>query len=276
MKYTGASLWNYQNMNFRERSWVPKEPRAVIVLIHGIGEHTGRYAGTAAFFNGHGLAVTGFDLYGHGESPGKRGGTLGMENTLAQLQSFVHMTTIEFKLPVVIYGHSMGGGLLAALLLRRRPPAMAAILSAPGLRITNTPPVKKALLRVLDKVIPNMQISQGFDASKLTKDTVELERYTRDKLNHGFATVRLAHEMISSGEWCIEHADQLHIPLLIMHGTADAFTDIEGSRQFNGKAPRALAYMLEWPGAYHELHNEPEREEILGAAVNWLEAIWPD
>jgi len=273
MKLTGKYDWAYQGMNFRERAWVPQDPIALIVLIHGIGEHTGRYAEAARFFNLHRLAVTGFDLFGHGESPGKRGGTLGMENTLAQLQCFIDKTVMEYGLPVIVYGHSMGGGLLAALVLRRRPRINAAILSAPGLRITNTPAAKKFLLRLVSKILPDIQISQGFNVDKLSRDQAERKRFQNDPLNHGFVTIRLAHEMISSGEWCIKNAGQLTMPLLTMHGTADAFTDIEGSRALNMRAPSRLASLLEWPGAYHELHHEPEKAKILGAAVSWINAI---
>jgi len=273
MKVTGKYEWRYQDRNFRERAWIPQDPKAMIVLIHGIGEHTGRYAEAATFFNAHRLAVTGFDLFGHGESPGQRGGTLGFENTLDQLQCFIDKTMMEYRLPVIVYGHSMGGGLLAALVLRRRPRINAAVLSAPGLRITNTPSAKKIFLRLLSKILPDMQISQGFDVDKLTRDQAERERFQSDPLNHGFVSVRLAHEMISSGEWCIKNAGQLTMPLLTMHGTADDFTDIVGSRALNAHAPSRLASLLEWPGAYHELHHEPEKAKILGAVVSWINAV---
>jgi alpha-beta hydrolase superfamily lysophospholipase len=272
MKTTGEYQWRYQQMNFLARSWVPKAPKAVIVIVHGIGEHTGRYAGMAKRFNAYGFAVTGFDLFGHGESPGKRGSTLGLENTLAQLQSFVNLNIIDYGLPVIIYGHSMGGGLLAALLLKERPPVLAAILSAPGLRIANTPPIKKSLLCCMNKFLPGIQISQGFDIDKLTRDEAERGRFIKDPLNHSYVTVRLAHEMITNGAWCIQNAGQLSTPLLIMHGTADAFTDIGGSREFVSNAPKSLVNMFEWQGAYHELHHEPEKDQILDAATSWLEA----
>ncbi|HMG09674.1 MAG TPA: lysophospholipase [Mucilaginibacter sp.] len=249
--------WSYQGVNFAGKTWSPKISDQVVVIVHGIGEHVGRYAHVANFLNSNGYAVTGIDLYGHGLSDGPRGGSKGIEFAFDYLSAFLNHVRITYQKPVVLYGHSMGGGLVTGLVLKRRPAINGVIISSPALLIPGITRISKLIFGILNTFLANFRVSKGLDMNKLTHSREVIDAFKKDKLNHDRMSIRLAYEMIKNGQWCVENAGQLSIPALLMHGSDDAFTSVTGSRIFAKQAPKHLITFKEWPGGYHELHNEP-------------------
>ncbi|MCW3466923.1 alpha/beta hydrolase [Chitinophaga nivalis] len=266
--------WSFQHTRFAGISWIPENYSRVMIIIHGIGEHVGRYEQVAAFFMQQGFAVMGIDHYGHGKSDGKRGTTPGFDFMFDYLAAFLAHVTATYNKPVVMYGHSMGGGLLTGFLLKRQPALQAAVISAPALIVGAKPGAfLKGVLRVLSAVAPNFRIAQGLDINKISHDKTAVEKFRNDPLRHDRLSLRLANDMIRNGAWCLSHADQLTVKTLLLHGNADAFTAVEGSRLFAQRAPASLLTYQEWNGYYHELHNEFSWKEVGLYIAGWLSAI---
>lgn len=263
--------WSFQQTKFHGIKWIPEKYDKVMVIVHGIGEHLARYEHVADFFMKRGFAVTGIDHYGHGKTDGLRGASKGFEFMFDYLQEFLQDIKIQFHKPVVMYGHSMGGGVLTGFLLKRQPELLAAVISAPALIIGTHPgPLLKGILRIVTAVVPNLRIPQGLDINKISHDRTAVEKFKNDPLRHEKLSFRLANDMIRNGEWCLNHATKLTIRTLLIHGNADEFTAVEGSRQFAAAAQASLLTFKEWDNLYHEIHNEPESGEVLNYIADWL------
>jgi len=266
--------WFYKGVRLAGTTWEPETTDRAIVVVHGIGEHMGRYDYFAHHFMQHNYVVTGVDHYGHGNSAGKRGTTKGYDFNFDYLDAFIRYVKEEYGKPVVLYGHSMGGGIVAGYLLTRQPDILAAVLSAPALLLAREP--SKLLTRTvgaLSKIAPDFRIDQGVDIDKISHLPEVVHSLKNDPLHFDKVSLQLAYEMVANGEWCIENAHLLRIPTLLMHGDADEFTSIKGSDRFAAKAPaQFLSYKI-WPGAFHELHADTERDEILGFVAGWLSQI---
>lgn len=266
--------WSFRNTRFHGISWIPDQFSRVMIIVHGIGEEVGRYDHVARFFNGEGYAVLGIDHYGHGKTDGKRGATPGFEYMFDYTAAFLAYAKELYQQPVVMYGHSMGGGLLTGFLLHRTPDILGAVISAPALIVAKRPgSFLRGLLRVLNRVVPNLRLNQGLDITKVSHDTDEIEKFRHNPLRHDKMSVRLASDMIQNGLWCLEHAHALKIRSLLIHGSEDEFTAVDGSRLFAERAPAGLLTYREWPGDYHELHNEINRQEVLLFVAGWLSAL---
>ncbi|MDR6568365.1 alpha/beta hydrolase [Chitinophaga ginsengisegetis] len=266
--------WFYQRTRFHGINWIPENFGRVMIVVHGIGEHIGRYDHVAAFFMKEGYLVIGIDHYGHGKSDGTKGATKGFEFMFDYLQSFVRHVEDTYHKPVVMYGHSMGGGVLTGFLLRRQPEILAAVISAPALIIGMRPGgFLKGVLKVASAIAPNIRIKQGLDINKISHDKTEVEKFRADPLRHDKLSLRLANDMIQNGAWCLLHAAELCVPSLLIHGNADEFTAVEGSRLFAERAPSALLTYREWEGMYHEMHNEPASREVLLFIAGWLSNV---
>jgi acylglycerol lipase len=266
--------WFYQRTKFHGINWIPENFQRVMIIVHGIGEHMGRYDHVAAFFMKEGYAVIGIDHYGHGKSDGKRGASRGFDFMFDYLHSFHRHVKDTYGKPIVMYGHSMGGGVLTGYLLRRQPELLAAVISAPALIIGTRPGgFLKGFLHVASSLVPHLRINQGLDINKISHDKGAVEKFREDPLRHDKLSLRLADDMIRNGAWCLEHAERLSVPALLIHGNADEFTAVEGSRLFAERAPSALLTYREWDGLYHEMHNEPDARDVLLLVAGWLSNV---
>lgn len=266
--------WHFKGRKFHGVTWQPAHYDRVMVVIHGIGEHVERYAPLAEFFNGEGYLVTGIDHFGHGQSDGQRGDALPLEAIFDYLEAFLQYTGSAHPAPMVLYGHSMGGGLLTGLLLHRQPDVQAAVISAPALLLPQKPnALLRGVLKAGASLLPHLRVKAPLDINKISHDESEVEKFRNDPLRHPYASLRLMHILVSNGRWCLRHAYRLQIPTLLMHGDADAFTSVDGSRQFAQKAPDKLVTYKEWNDLFHEMHNEPQRAEIFQFMAGWLSAV---
>ncbi|MBS0029179.1 alpha/beta hydrolase [Chitinophaga sp. 22321] len=266
--------WTFRDTRFHGINWIPDKSDRVMIIVHGIGEHIGRYDHVAAFFMKEGFMVIGVDHYGHGKSDGKKGASKGFPFMFDYLEAFLEKVKNDYGKPVVMYGHSMGGGVLTGFLLHRHPGLSATVISAPALIIGTRPgSFLKGTLKVLSAIAPNLRIKQGFDIHKISHDKAAVEKFRKDPLRHEKISLWLANDMIQNGAWCLLHAASLKVKTLLIHGSADEFTAVEGSRLFAERAPAALLTYREWEGMYHEMHNEPDSRDVLLFMAGWLSNV---
>ncbi|MHB0858780.1 MAG: alpha/beta hydrolase [Anaerolineae bacterium] len=255
------------------RDWRPSgDPRALVCLLHGLGEHSGRYAHVAAHLCGAGLAVTALDLRGHGRSGGPRGHAPTYDTLMDDIAAFLELSAKRYPghLPF-LYGHSLGGNLVLNYALRRQPNLAGVIASAPGLRAKfQVPAWKLALGKVLYNLWPSFSMPSGLDRVSLAHEAAVVRAYEDDALVHGRVSARLGLDTIKSGLWALEHADEMRLPLLLMHGAADAITDVEASRAFAERAG-ACCTLVVWEGFFHEIHNEAESRQVMDKVVDFCE-----
>ncbi len=270
----------HRTMTLREQpylfaqAWQPPAPKGVVCLVHGLGEHSGRYGWLAEALNAAGFALLAMDLPGHGRSEGKRGHWSGYEDTLDAMGLLLQRAETEFPdLPRFLYGHSLGGNLVLNYALRRdTSPLRGVVASSPWLRLTMKPPAYKIwLARTAGRLLPSFVQPNGLRAEDLSHDPAVVQGYEADPLVHHNISAALFLQTHEAGQWAMAHAGELSVPLLLMHGTADPITDPEASREFCERAGEWCTLRL-WPDMYHEVHNEIGREEVYQALIAWLEA----
>jgi alpha-beta hydrolase superfamily lysophospholipase len=270
MEYQEDYLTTSDNLRLLWRSWeTSASPRGTLLLIHGLGEHAGRYGHLAQAFNHAGFTVQAFDLRGHGRSEGVRGHTPSFDYWLEDVDLLLQQA--DPKLPIFLYGHSLGGLIAAVYALRRDEPEISYILSGPGFRRAFEVPAYKIFLAiVLAKLQPTFSQSSGLDPSTLSHDPAVVRAYREDPLVHDWATARLYIEATSAGEWALETADSFVDPLLLVFGAEDRLVDVEAGEHFYHHASSEDKSMRIWPGLYHEIHNETPYEPILEHMVAWV------
>jgi acylglycerol lipase len=262
-------------LKLQGQGWEPNvASKKVVCLVHGIGEHSGRYDHVAETFNQAGYALLTFDLRGHGRSEGKRGHATNFDILISDISQL--LATAKQRFPnrqTFLYGHSFGGGLVIRHALSQRAGLAGVIASAPLFRTTFKPPARKmVLLRTLYGLRPSLTIPSGVEDMALSRDLNMVRLYRSDPLIHDRISARLTVDMLRNGEWNLQHAAEFPCPLLLMHGGADRITSPEASRQFAKKAGSACTLKI-WKGLFHELHNEPEQNEVLNYVLTWLAAV---
>jgi alpha-beta hydrolase superfamily lysophospholipase len=248
-------------------------PRAAILLVHGLGEHAGRYSGWAERFNERGVTLNAFDLPGHGRSEGQWGVIPSPEKVYDTIDTLL----LEMKgtypgVPLFLYGHSLGGGIVLNYLIRRKPAVTGAIVTSPWIILTETPPAVKLLLaNVVGSIMPGMTQPSGLKIEYLSRDPEVARAYRNDPLVHGLISAGLYRWMTSAAEETMARASEIDVPLLLAHGRDDMITSPSGSVQVAGSAPRATLKL--WDGGYHELHNDPLKEEHFDFITEWMDTL---
>jgi len=245
--------------------------------VHGLGEHSGRYAHVATALNNAGYALLGFDLRGHGRSDGPRGHTPAYDVLMTDIDRLLDEAAIRYAgLPRFLYGHSLGGNLVLNHALRRKPAITGIIATSPAIRLEAPLPASQvALAKVMNKVRPGLQMANGLALEGLARDPDVIRAYTSDPLVHNKISVRLALGMFEAGEWALAHAAEFPLPLLLVHGTKDMITSAKASQEFATKMPAGRCTLKLWEGFYHETHNEPEKAEVLRFMIDWLNRSLP-
>lgn len=265
--------WTVHNTDFFGQYWKADNAKAIVAIVHGMGEHSSRYADTVVpFLNKAGYSVIAYDHFGHGKTKGKRGHNPGFEAVLDSISTIIGKG-FEFlgnDLPLFLYGHSMGGNAVANYILKRNDKRVkGAIISSPMLKLAFDPPAwKMAAAKVMKNIYPAFQESTGLDSSAISRDKTEVDKYNNDPLVHDKITVNFSLPFFEAGDWAIEHANELNIPVFMIHGTADRLTDYKGTEAFAAKTDKATLKLYE--GGYHELHNDIVKDEVLNDIVAWL------
>lgn len=249
-----------------------ENPKAVICLVHGMGEHTGRYGHVSGFFAERGMATLGFDQRGHGKSGGKRGHTPSYDLLQESVAQLVKTASEKYPgVPLILYGHSMGGNLVLNYAIRNGSGVKAVVGSSPYLRLAFVPPKwKVTLANVMGSLLPGLQQPTGLATAMLSHDPAVVKAYENDPLVHDKITVAYYLSIEKSGEWAIQHAAELKVPTLVFHGAGDQITSHEATREFAENA-QGNAELKLWDNLYHETHNEPEYRQVLGYVADWIE-----
>jgi alpha-beta hydrolase superfamily lysophospholipase len=256
------------------QGWEPKPPpRDVVCLVHGLGEHSGRYAHVAEAFGLAGYATLALDQRGHGKTSGPRGQAPSFEAFMDDIGRLLQEADRRYPgLPQYLYGHSMGGSFVLNYVLQRRPRLAGVIASAPALETAFTPPAwKVAIGKLLVNWWPGLTLPNGLEVDSISRDPEVVRRYREDPLVHRRLSARLGLDLLRYGRWALDHAAEFSLPLLLMHGGADRLTSAQASREFAARAGEGCTLKI-WKGFFHELHNEPEKELVLDYVVDWLNA----
>ncbi|MCF7823461.1 MAG: lysophospholipase [Candidatus Marinimicrobia bacterium] len=262
------------NFNLFERTWSQEAAKGVVLMTHGIAEHSGRYEHIAKSLNAAGYSVVAFDLRGHGNSSGKRNYVNSFQDYLNDLEEVLTRTKEKFpSLPLFLFGHSMGGGIVTLFTIERKPDVRGILLSAPSVKVSDdiSPLLQKisGLLSIIAPKLPAVKLA----SADISKDPLVVEAYDNDPLNYrGGILARTGSELLKSTKSIGALASTIRLPILIMHGTSDKLADVSGSKMLYGKVGSADKTLKLYEGLYHEILNEPEQDQVKSDMIAWLDA----
>ncbi|MCE9644760.1 MAG: lysophospholipase [Chloroflexi bacterium] len=275
MKKFETTWKTHDGLEIFAQGWEPDviPPKAVVCLVHGLGEHTSRYAHVAGAFGREGFITFGADLRGHGRSGGARGHVSSIEDFMKDIDLLLKQADARYAgLPVILYGHSLGGILVLHYGLLRKPRIKGVIATSSGLRTAlEDQPAKIALARILGSIMPAVSIASGLDANAISRDPMVVEAYKNDPLVHDRVSLGFGKTMIGVVAWTLAHAGEFPLPLLLLHGKADAIAYSSGSVEFAAALKDKCTLVL-WDDAFHELHNEPEKDKVFKTMTLWMDA----
>ncbi|WP_067927884.1 alpha/beta hydrolase [Alicyclobacillus shizuokensis] len=265
-------------VKLKDWHWPTHGARAVVLLVHGAGEHCGRYEWLASQWQRRRYAVLGTDLPGLGRSGGRRGHIDSFEQYLHVVDRLVRRADELYpNIPHILFGHSMGG-LIVVRYLQTRPQAQrnlrAAVLSSPCLQLSMTVPRFKArMATVLDRVWPRLQQPNGIQADSISRSAEVVHAYANDPLLVQTVSVRWFMELQRAMAAATAHPSRFSIPVLILQAGADKLVSPEASRRFADQLQAPSKRFLLFEACYHELFNEPERELVFTEMVKWLDEV---
>ena len=273
MKHSEFEFKTFDRLSLFGQSWQPEDrPRAVVYLIHGLGEHSGRYSHVADRLTQAGYSMFAFDLRGHGKSPGPRGHIPSYEALMKDISSLLEVANKQFpQLSSFLYGHSLGGNLVLNYILRHQPQLKGVIVSDPWLRLAfESPRFKIILAQITDYIWPSFSQKNGLDTKVLSRDPEVVHAYENNPLVHDHISSRMFIGIYQSGYWALEHASEFSLPLLLMHGGDDKIISVKASGEFADQISENCTFKI-WDGLYHDIHNEPEKEEVFKFLIDWLD-----
>ena len=256
------------------QKWLPDDrPKALILLVHGYAEHTGRYQYFAGHCVARGYAVYAVDHWGHGKSDG----TPGFVPGFAVFRDGVDQLLVQAKqdhsdLPIILVGHSMGGLISATYLLTEQTSFAACVLSGPAIKAAEEPSAfLKAISGFLSRFFPRLGVLE-LDPNGVSRDPKVVADYLADPLVYnGKIGARLATEMLANMTIVQNNAGQISLPLLMLHGEDDSLAGVEGSRFLDAHVSSQDKMLKIYPGLFHEIFNEPEKDKVLTDMTDWLD-----
>ena len=255
--------------------WTPgTEPRGVVVLSHGLGEHARRYDHVAARFGQDGLVTYALDHRGHGRSGGKRVLVKDISEYTGDFDTLVGIATKEHPgVTRIVLGHSMGGGIVFAYGVEHPDDYDLMVLSGPAVAAqTAVSPVLAWFAKAVGAIAPGLPL-QELDASAVSRDPAVVNAYNTDPLvYHGKVPAGIGRALLLVGETMPQRAAALTAPLLVVHGSEDRLIPVDGSRQLVEAVGGSDVELKVYPGLYHEVFNEPERGQVLDDVVSWINA----
>lgn len=249
--------------------------RAVVVLVHGIGEHAGRYRHVAERLNDWGFAVRAADHYGHGASSGPRGGLPSVMRLVDDLALVVDDTRRAHPgVPLVLLGHSLGGLVAASFVARAVRKVDALVLSSPGLD-PGLGAFQKLMIALLSRVAPDLRVGNGLDDAYLSHDPAVVRAYRDDPLCHDRIGARLARFLADEGAVVQAAAPQWQVPTLLIYAGDDRLVKSAASHAFAAAAPASVLSATCFQALYHEIFNERDTTPVFGTLRRWLDERFP-
>jgi alpha-beta hydrolase superfamily lysophospholipase len=275
MKHIEGNFAGVRNVNIYYQGWLPDDDvKAVLLVVHGLGEHSGRYMNVVNHFVPLGYAVYGLDHIGHGRSDGIREFVERWDDFTDTLTIFYGMITAwHGGKPIFLLGHSMGGAITAYHLLDHQADFSGAIISAPAVKIGDS--VSQLTItvgKVLSRLVPKMGLI-ALDVDSISRDPEVVQAYVNDPLVfHGKTPARLAAELLSAMQRISAEASKITLPFIVVQGAADTLVDPSGAQMLYDEASSEDKTLKIYDGLYHEVFNEPERDLVLKDVEDWLES----
>ncbi len=265
---------NAQGLRIHAKHWPVEKPVATITLVHGMGEHIGRYAHLAQWFNRNAVAVLGYDQQGYGRSEGRRGHAKNLDVLLDDIGLALEESRRRYPdVPHFLYGHSMGGNLVLNYLLQRKPELAGVIATAPWIRLAFPAPLLKVLAgRVLHRFLPTLRLPNGLAVHFLSHDPAVVAAYQNDQLVHNQLSLAAGIQLLDASIRLDQYAGETPLPLLLQHGGDDKLTSAQATRDLAERLQGSVTHK-EWPGLYHEIHNEPEQEKVFAFTLDWMRRV---
>ncbi len=253
MKHSESTFSGYENLSLFYQSWLPEgETKAVVAIVHGFGEHSGRYMNVVNKLLPLGFAVYGFDHRGHGKSPGQRGHILQWKEFTEDVHRFLDVVQEEQKnTPLFLMGHSLGGLIVLNYVIANPQGLEGVVASGPLLSQPGISPLLLMLSKIMSKIWPGFSIDTKLDVNTISRDPEVTKAYEQDPLVHSMASARFGTEITAATEWTQAHADKINLPLLIVHGEADVLVDPQGSAVFFENVTFADKQRIVYPDGRH-------------------------
>lgn len=251
--------------------WLPESPvRAMIIMVHGIGEHCGCYEHLAEKYADQFVGFLAFDLRGHGRSPGKRGHTT-LKDIKNDLRTVIRNVRKKFpKVPVILYGHSMGGHAVLSYALDKKVKVQGIIASSPWLKLEHPPAVFLIkLAKAVSRILPSLTVQTGVTSDQLAKGETATKSTKTDPLMHKKISLKLFADLWENGEKILCSKHKLNIPLLLMHGKDDRLTSYQASKLFAQNAGKFTDFKA-WKNMNHDLHNDQGNEAVFQYTLKWI------
>lgn len=266
---------NSAGIDIFHQRWMVENPRGAVLIIHGLGEHSGRYGHLLDAMTDTQACFFALDHQGHGRSGGKRGHIDDFADYVADIRQFIDQVIKKEApgLPLICLGHSMGGLIAAYFALSHQPGLTALILSAPAfIPGVKVPAVQAAAAKIFSRILPRLTQSNKLNADDLSHDPETIRDYLADPLVHDRVSTRWFVSLLATADQCLARAGELTLPLLVFHGTEDKMVSAEGSRIFFDRARSVDKTLKLFGGLYHETMNETpqDREVVLRTVADWI------
>ena len=279
LDYRNGSFAGAGDLPLYYQAWMPPDgqpKKAVLINLHGLGDHSGLYPTLASHFPARGIALYAYDMRGNGRSPGQRAYLRGWHEYRGDLHAFLaSVREWEKDLPVFILGNSLGGLVVLDYALHYPTGLSGVIAAAPPLGELGVPSFLMALGRLMSRIWPRFSLEVGMDLSGLARDPAVVAKVLADPLFHRRGTARLSTEVTAAIRRVQARAESLSVPLLILHGSADRMVPPSGSRSFFAKVRYPDREFREYPEAYHGLFADLNFDLVLRDVERWMEGRLP-
>jgi len=275
MKHHTDTFTGFGDLEIFCQAWLPDETlKAALIIVHGIGEHSGRYMNIVNHLVPHGFVVYGYDSRGHGQSAGKRGHIESWEEYRGDLHAFVQYVRKETEVEkLFLLGHSMGGLVTLDYVLHHSDYIRGIVVSSPALDISAAPPGFILIANILNRIVPGLQLATPLDTNELSRDPTAVKAYMDDPLVHNKITPRFILESVKIVGQVQKNANQIKIPILVTFGEADQIVPIGGTKRFFKAVASVDKQLITYPEGRHEPHNDFNSEEVVDNIARWLDRL---
>jgi alpha-beta hydrolase superfamily lysophospholipase len=272
MRHREGTFQGCGGLELYTQTWLPdRKPKAALLLVHGFGDHSGRFIRIVEALAPRGFGVYAFDQRGHGRSPGQRGYVKEWAEYREDLRLFVASVRRQSgEVPLFLLGSSVGGLMVLEYALHFPQGLAGVVASAPTLAPVGISPFLLWLGRVLSRILPRFSIDARLDATAISRDPAVVAAYQNDSLVHNLGTPRLSTELAAAMEWTHAHAGEFTLPLFLLFGQADRIAPPHKNRLFFDNVSSPDKEIHEYTGGYHEPHNDIHHARVLADLESWL------